>query len=368
MFKKISQTTISKKFSGGFSNKQVVGLDVGSSAVKAVELSGKLNNLSLVSLAYGALPNDSVVDGQIMEMNDVSNAIAGLFAHNDIKSERVAAGVSGHSVIIKNIILPQMSQAELEESIDWHAEEHIPFEVADVSLDYQIVGSSADSLQVLMAACKRDRIANLRQAIQLAGKQPEIIDIDAFALQNCYEVNYAPDAAEVVALLNVGASTMNINIVRGTQSVFTRDTTVGGNQFTTALQKELGLTREQAEDVKRSGNLEFASGDGETRNLADIYASVSEMLAQEISKTFDFYRATADESASGVGKILVAGGGAKVKGLTEHLAERFEIPVEMFNPFRCIKIDERKFDPDWLRDITPEVVVAVGLALRGVEA
>src|SRR5919205_2794492 len=232
-------------------NKGLVGLDIGSSSVKAVELSGKPGTLSLVNLCFEALQPDSVVDGQIMEMNGVSGVISGLFNSHQFKTDRVAAGVSGSSVIVKNIVVPQMTQEELEESIDWHAEEHIPFDIADVSLDYQITGRTHDALQVLMAACKRDKIANLKQAIQLAGKQPAIIDVDAFALQNCYEVNYQPAANHVVALLNVGASTMNINILRGNKSVFTRDVSVGGNQYTALLQKELDLTFEQAEAVKR---------------------------------------------------------------------------------------------------------------------
>src|ERR687893_357113 len=215
--------------------KSLVGLDIGSSSVKAVELQGKPGSLSLASLGFAPLQPDSVFQGQ------------------QIKTDRVAAGVSGSSVIVKNIIVPQMTREELEESIDWHAEEHIPFEISDVSLDYQVVGSGADSLHVLMAACKRDFIANIRQAIQLAGKQPAVIDVDAFALQNCYEVNYQPADSLVVALLNVGASTMNINILRGVRSVFTRDVSVGGNQYTSLLQKELGLTYEQAEAVKRGG-------------------------------------------------------------------------------------------------------------------
>ena len=185
--------------------KNLVGLDVGSSSVKAVELQGKFADLNLVNLACERLQSDSIVDGQIMELNDVSSVIAGIFCSHNIKTERVAAGVSGHSVIVKNIVVPQMSQDELEESIDWHAEEHIPFDITDVSLDYQITGSSDDSLQVLMAACKRDRIDNLKNAIQLAGKQPAIIDVDVFALQNCYEINYQPQPGQTVALLNVVA-------------------------------------------------------------------------------------------------------------------------------------------------------------------
>ena len=167
--------------------KNLVGLDIGSSSVKAVELQSRRGTVELVSLGYENLPSDTIVDGQIMELNSVSNVVSNIFREHQIKTDRVVAGVSGHSVIVKNIVVPQMSEEELEESIDWHAEEHIPFDIADVSLDYQITGRTHDALQVLMAACKRDKIANVKQAIQLAGKQPAIIDVDAFALQNCYE-------------------------------------------------------------------------------------------------------------------------------------------------------------------------------------
>jgi type IV pilus assembly protein PilM len=351
-------------FRKNLGKKGLVGLDIGSSSVKAVELQGKPGSLSLVNLGYEGLQPDTVVDGQIMELNDVSHVISGIFSSHQFKTDRVAAGVSGSSVIVKNIVVPQMTREELEESIDWHAEEHIPFEISDVSLDYQVVGSGADSLHVLMAACKRDFVANLKQAIQLAGKQPAIIDVDAFALQNCYELNYEPADDLVVALLNVGASTMNINIVKGVRSVFTRDVSVGGYQYTALLQKELGLTYEQAEAVKRGGsppaNVEAVDIDG-------ALETVSEMLALEISKTFDFFRATAEESNAAVQKILISGGGSKLKGLPEYLSNRFEIPVERLDPFRRIKVDERRFDPDYMREVVPEMAVAVGLALRGVE-
>jgi type IV pilus assembly protein PilM len=346
-------------------NKNLVGLDIGSSSVKAVELQGKLGSLVLTSLAHEALQPDSVVDGQIMELNSVSQTIANVFQSNQIKTTRVAAGVSGSSVIVKNIIVPPMTEQELEESIDWHAEEHIPFDIADVSLDYQVVGSTPDSLHVLMAACKRDFIANIKQAIQLAGKQPAVIDVDAFALQNCYEVNYEPQASQTVALLNIGASTMNINIVQGTRSVFTRDVSVGGNQYTSLLQKELGLTFDQAEAVKRGGALP-SEADG--RDLPQVLESISDILALEIQKTFDFYRATSDEGEGGVQKIFVSGGGSKLPGLADFLTSRFELPVEHFDPFRRIKIDARRYDAEYLKEIIPEMAVAVGLALRGVEA
>jgi type IV pilus assembly protein PilM len=352
-------------FKKNMGKKNLVGLDIGSSSVKAVELAKKGNSLQLLSMGFENLQTDTIVDGQIMELNNVSNVIASIFNEHQIRTPRVAAGVSGHSVIVKNIVLPAMSEEELQESFSWHAEEHIPFDIADVNLDYELTSKSSESLNVLMAACKSDKIANVKQAIQLAGKQPVIIDVDAFALQNCYEVNYQPKHGEVVALLNIGAATMNINILNGTRSVFARDASVGGSQYTSLLQKELGLSFEQAEGVKRG----MALPEGiEARPIQPIIETVSDILALEVRKTMDFYRATASEGETAIQKILLAGGGSKLPGLADYLAKRFEIPVEVFNPFRQIEVDSKKFDPDYMREIVPDMAVAVGLALRGVEA
>src|SRR5437879_11368601 len=196
-------------------NKSMVGVDIGSSSVKAVELRGKGGDFQLLSLGFEAPPSDSVIEGQIMELNVVSNAIGNIFNEHKIKTTKVAAGVNGHSVIVKNIVLPQMTEDELQESFAWHAEEHIPFDISDVNLDYHVTDSTPDAIHVLMAACNRDKVANLKQTIQLAGKQPGVIDVDAFALQNCYELNYDPQPTDVVALLNIGASTTNLDILNG---------------------------------------------------------------------------------------------------------------------------------------------------------
>src|SRR2546425_1656077 len=296
-------------FKKNMAKKNLVGLDIGSSSIKAVELQRKGGKLQLVSLGFENLQADTIVDGQIMELNNVSNVISSIFNEHQIKTTRVAAGVSGHSVIVKHIVLPQMSEDELRESFSWHAEEHIPFDISDVNLDYQVTSSSSDALNVLMAACKSDKIANVKQAIQLAGKQPVVIDVDSFAMQNCYELNYQPKAGEVVALLNIGASTMNINILNGARSVFSRDASVGGSQYTSLLQKELGLTFDQAERVKRGMPV---PDDVEHREIEPILDTVSDILALEIQKTMDFYRATVEDGESAVQQILVSGGGSKL--------------------------------------------------------
>jgi type IV pilus assembly protein PilM len=345
--------------------KSVAGLDVGSSSIKMVELDGKINNLNLVSLGYENLPDNTIVDGQIMELNVVSEVIQNVANNHQVNSDRVVTGVSGHSVIIKNIVLPPMSQDELEESIDWHAEEHIPYDLSDVSLDYQVTAETPEATYVLIAACKRERIENIKQAIQLAGKSPVVIDVDTFALQNCYEINYQPDDSQIVTLLNIGASTMNVNIVKGNRSLFSRDITVGGSQFTDVLQRSLGLSFQQAEAIKR-GVSDVVEGI-EEKAIEPLMNNVTEIVAMEIQKTFDFYRATTEDAEMVVQKILISGGGSKLAGLAEDLSTRLELPVEVLDPFRQIKVDTRKFDPDYLSEIMPDMAVAVGLALRGVE-
>ena len=344
--------------------KNIAGLDIGSSSIKMVELEGKLNNLNLVSLGYENLPSDTIIDGQIMELNVVSDVIQSVCSNHQVNAEMVVTGVSGHSVILKNIVLPPMSRDELEESIDWHAEEHIPYDLADVSLDYQVTAESSDATNVLIAACKRERIDNIRQAIQLAGKTPVVIDVDTFALQNCYEVNYDPSDNDVVTLLNIGASTMNVNIVKGTRSLFTRDITVGGSQFTDVLQRSLGINFQQAEAVKR-GVVDAVDGI-EEKSIEPLMNNVTEVVAMEIQKTFDFYRATTEDNETQVQKILISGGGSKLTGLAQELSQRLELPVEVLDPFRNIRVDKNKFDPDYLNEIVPEMAVAVGLAVRGV--
>lgn len=345
--------------------KSVAGLDVGSSSIKMVELEGKANSLNLVSFGFENLPADTIIDGQIMELNVVSDVIQNVCNNHQVNADKVVTGVSGHSVIIKNIVLPPMSREELEESIDWHAEEHIPYDLSEVSLDYQVTAESSDATHVLIAACKRERIDNIKQAIQLSGRQAVVIDVDTFALQNCYEVNYQPGDHQVVTLLNIGASTMNVNIVKGTRSLFSRDITVGGSQFTDVLQRSLGLSYQQAEAVKRG--VSNAAEGIEEKSIEPLMNNVTEIVAMEIQKTFDFYRATTEDTETKVQKILISGGGSKLNGLAEELSARLELPVEVLDPFRNINVDTRKFDPDYLSEIMPEMAVAVGLAVRGVQ-
>jgi type IV pilus assembly protein PilM len=345
--------------------KGLVGVDIGSSAVKAVELKpgGKGGDeYQLVNIGSEALPPEAIVDGAIMDSGAVIDAIQRLFSSQKIKTNEVATSVSGNAVIVKKISLPQMSTEELAESIHWEAEQYIPFDIQDVSLDYEVIdgGGSGGNMDVLLVAVKKDKISDYTSAISQAGRSPLVVDVDVFALQNCYEINYGIDPGRVVALLNIGASIMNINIVKGATSIFNRDIAVGGNQYTDAIQKELNLSFDQAEALKKGARVEGAAPE----NLHPIIQAVSENIALEIQKTFDFFRATSSEDR--IDRIFLSGGTAKIQGLRDLLAERFEAGVEILNPFNSVTYNPRDFDPEFINEMGPSAAIAVGLAARKV--
>jgi type IV pilus assembly protein PilM len=297
-----------------------------------------------------------------MDSGAVIDAIQRLFSANKIKTNEVATSVSGNAVIVKKISLPQMTQEELAESIHWEAEQYIPFDIQDVALDYELVegSGSGGNMDVMLIAVKKDKISDYSSAISQAGKTATVVDVDVFALQNCYEVNYGIDPGRVVALLNVGASIMNINIVKGGTSIFNRDIAVGGNQYTDAIQKDLNLSFEQAENLKKGARVEGAARE----NLGPILQAVSENIALEIQKTFDFFKATSSEDR--IDRIFLSGGTSKVQGLQDLLSDRFEAGVEIMNPFNNVIYNPKDFDPDFISEIGPSAAIAVGLAVRKV--
>ena len=343
---------------GNSKQKALVGLDIGSSSIKAVELRSTKQGYELVSFGIEPLAQDTVVDGAIMDAPLVAASIGTIFDNQEVKTRNVATAVSGHSVIVKRVSLPSMTEDQLYDRIQSEASQHIPFDITDVNLDYQLLESVDSQMDVLLVAVKKDKILNHTNVLAQAGKTPTVVDIDAFALQNCYETNYDPDPGQTVALLNVGASVMNINIVRGGIPLFTRDVSVGGNQYTDALQKELDMSYEDAERLKKG---EAIAGVAE-EHRATILRSVSDILILEIQKTFDFFRATA--SGENIQKIFLAGGTARVPGLVELLREEFALPVEEMYPFRKIVINPGKHNEEQVREMAPRLAIAVGLALR----
>jgi type IV pilus assembly protein PilM len=343
-------------------NKPLVGLDIGSSSVKAVELRKSKRGFQLTGFAAESLGPDAVVDGAIMDSTGVAGSIKRTLALGKFKPRSVATGVSGHSVIVKRVTLPAATSEEVEASIQFDAEQYIPFEISEVNLDYQVVGPSQTvnddlAMEVLLVVAKKDKIRNHTNVISLAGRQPEIVDIDAFALQNAFEANYAPNPRDTIALLNIGASLMNINITKGGMPLFIRDVSVGGNQYTDILQKELQLNFQEAEDLKLG-----KVGGPEAEMVGPLLESITEMLITEVQKTFDFFRET--YPGERISRVVISGGTSGISGLPEKIQEIFGYPTEVLNPFKSIRIGP-KVDAERVISMGPALAVAVGLALRG---
>ncbi len=343
-------------------SKQTVGLDIGSSTIKAAELRPlRKGGYELVSLGTEQLSPDCIVDGVVISKVPVADAINKIFTQQAIKNRRVATAISGHSVIVKKIALPLQSEEDLAESIRWEAEQYIPFDITDVNLDYQVLGenTAAGNLDVLLVAAKKEKITDHTNVISMAGKTAVVVDVDAFALQNAYQVNYEPVTRTTVALLDIGASVMTINIVCGNDFLFTRDVGVGGRQYTDFIQKEFNLNFSQAQTLKHGEAVESI----EPAEALHVIESVTEIICLEIQKTFDFFKSTT--TVEHIDQMLVSGGAAHTPGLLETLAKKFEIPTEKFDSFKNINYDPRRFP--FIADRSPDLAIAVGLALRNTE-
>ena len=273
----------------------------------------------------------------------------------------MATSVSGHSVIVKRVVLPVDSPDEVAASIEFDADQYIPFEISEVNLDYEVIGPSGSEgggLEVLVVAAKKDQIQNNTEVITMADRTPQVVDIDAFAIQNTFEINYAPDPDATIALLNIGASLTNINITKAGMPLFIRDVSVGGNQYTDILQKELQLTLEEAEDLKFGKKV----GMYDATMVQPLLDSITDMLTMEVQKTFDFFKETFAEET--ISSIYLSGGGARAIGLTEKIQTAFGFPTEVMDPLKTIQVSA-KVHPRSVTDQGPALAVAIGLALRG---
>jgi type IV pilus assembly protein PilM len=344
-------------------SKLAVGLDIGSSSVKLVQLKEKRGGYALVAFASAPLPPEAIVDGALMNSAAVVQAIQELVAQQKVKTREVAIGVRGHSVIIKKISLPRMTQEELDDSIQWEAEQYIPFDVKDVNIDTQILtpeGDAAGQMDVLLVAAKKDMINDYTSVCAEAGLTATVVDVDAFAVQNAFEANYEASLSDTVVLVNVGAAVSNINVISRGVTTFTRDITMGGNAFTEEIQKQLNISYDEAEALK-------VGGQGETdavvpQEVERVIQAVADQLGGEIQRSLDFYASTAADGK--VTKAYLSGGTARIPALYKVVEARAGVPVEILNPFKNVEIDNKRFDPAFIVAAAPSAAVGVGLALR----
>jgi len=341
--------------------KEVIGIDIGSSSVKLVQLKEHKGGYQLINAGVMPLPPEAIVDNTIMDSSAIVEAINNLTSSLGVKNKDVACSISGNSVIIRKISLPAMSLEELEDQISWEAEQYIPFEISDVNMDFQILASDSidpSKMNVLLVASKKDIINDYVAVFNESGLRLSVVDVDSFAVQNAFEINHDTDPNEVLALVNVGAGVTNINVIKDGITLFTRDVQLGGNLYTEEIQKQLGVSGIEAVSLKMLAH--------ETRSneLEDVIGKVSDTITQEIRRSLDFYNSSANEDK--ITKVFVSGGCSKTYKLVATISEKLGLPVEIINPFAKLHYSDKDFDSEYLQEIGPLMVVSVGLAIRRV--
>ncbi|MBM4124411.1 MAG: type IV pilus assembly protein PilM [Nitrospira sp.] len=346
--------------------KQLLGLDIGSSAIKLVQIKEHKGRYVLQKFGVRSLEPEVIVDGTVMDVARVVATIKDLLEETDAKLKQVAMSISGHSVIVKKITLPPMSDDELEEQVQRAAEQYIPFDINEVNLDFHILNpleqsdDGQPSMSVLLVAAKKEKVSELVELVRAAGLTPAVLDVDAFAIENMYGANYGVHPDEVTALVNIGASVLNVNILKGDAPLFTRDVSIGGNRYTELIQRDLGVSYDEAEAAKKGEGREGV----DKAAVAGVIDSVNAEVSSEIARSVDHFKATYTDGD--VNKIFLCGGCAKVAGLAQQLQERMGGTIELADPFHRVDTVMGGFDPEFLADVAPQAAVGVGLALRSV--
>lgn len=346
-------------------NKPLVAIDIGSHSIKLVQLKKAGKSYHLQNFGVMPLRPESIIDGTVMDVGSVVEGIRNLVRMEKIKVKDVVTAISGQSVIVKKIRMPEMTEKELAESIIWEAEQHIPFEISEVNIDFQIMPAAPaatppdNQMDVLLIAARKSKMEDYMSLLNEAGLNPVIVDSDVFALENGYEINNEDEDSRIVALVDIGASAMHINILKDGVTLFQRDIATGGNHYTAAFQQEFNISYEQAEALKMGVGFTDECG---AEQVLPLLVSVSEELRGELQRSLEFFRSTMVDEP--IQKMVLSGGCARIKGLDQLLSRRLGLPVEVANPFRNIHYSGKLFDPEYLQEMAPVAAVGVGLATR----
>ena len=338
----------------------LVGLDIGSRTIKAAEVvetkKGRvLNNFNTIDIEPGIIE-----EGAIKDPEAVSAAIRELFKISKLKEQNVAISVGGYSVIVKKINVKTMTEDELHDTIHFEAEQYIPFDISDVNLDFQILGESEQNpnqMSVILVAAKKEMVSEYVSLIQMAGLNACIIDVDAFALQNIFELNYAPEE-ENVALIDIGASKTSLNLLKGNSSVFMRDVSLGCGQINEKISSFADCSLEEADEIKLSRQSEKVS----VEDLKGIVSTVVTDWCSEIKRALDFFYSSYPEDQ--IKRIILSGGGANIIEFRKLLAKETATAVEIINPFENVSVDNKSLDDSYLEQIAPQAAICMGIAIR----
>ncbi len=334
---------------------EMFGLDVGSSAVKVVQIADAGDGYRLTAIGTADLPAGAIVDGAIRDAPAVVDAIREAVRKAGVKTTEVAVSVAGRELIIKKVQIPEVPLKEVADVVLLEAEHHVPFAIEEVLLDHHVVAQHDGVMDLILVAVKKSKVMEYIAVVEEAGLSPVIVDVDGFALGNQFEFNYPQHKSEAVALIDIGASILKTNVVRGGTTIFARDIPFGGNNYTQAIAERLQIPAEKAEAAKLGKDVGVA-----WESLVPALESVSRELSLEVQRSFDHFASTAESER--LGKIVLSGGCARLPGLREYLSSNWGIPVEMASPFERIEFD--RVHADEVAAAGPALAVAVGLGLR----
>ena len=335
---------------------EVVGLDIGTSAVKVVELRPNGSAYGLGGFGIAHVPAGAIQGGEVKQSDAVQHAIRQALVQGGVQATEAVIGVSGGSVIAKRVNLPKMSERELGESIRWEAEQHIPFDIDDVNIDFQILRQDGPQLEVMLVAVKKGKVQSYAEVVEACGLNVVVVDVDVFALETQYQHNEPGQGNEVVALVNIGHETTNTNILQGGMNVYARDIFVGGRQYAATIAQRFDLAPAEAEAIVRGeqGSVSWV----EVQPVLDL---VSQEIGQELQRTLDYFGTTAEHER--IQRIHLSGGCALIPGLQEFLAGQWGIEVIRANPFKRVDVGTGT-DASMVEKLAPLASVATGLAMR----
>jgi type IV pilus assembly protein PilM len=340
----------------------LVGVDIGSRAIKAGEIIETKKGLRLKRFGMIDIPAGVIEDGNINDPEVIADSIRQLFKSFNLKEHNVALSIGGYSVIVKKINVQTMSEDQLQENIHLEAEQYIPFDISDVNIDFHILGENENNpnqMNVFLVAAKKEMVNDYVNLMDMTGLNPCIIDVEAFALQNVFDLNY-PDQEENVALIDIGASKTSLNILKNKNSVFMRDVSLGCGQINQKIVSLADCSFEEAEQLKQGEKTDKISVD----DLKEIVAAVVADWCTEIRRALDFFYSTYPDDH--ITRIILSGGGAHIEEFRQLLATETSAKVEIINPFQSIEIDD-SLDPTYLEGIAPQAAICMGLAIRRVD-
>jgi type IV pilus assembly protein PilM len=346
-----------------FDSNKVIGLDIGTNSIKVIELDVSPRKATVISFGVAPTPTGTISGGEIMDPMTLSQTIKSLLEKTNTKRKHASVGIWGTAVIVKRVSLPKMDLQLLDEQIRWEAEQYIPFDIQEINLEYHVLSSSqssAETMDILLVAAKKDLIMNYLETVESTGISCSVLDVSTFALANCFMINHPELKNETSAVFDIGSGVTNFVVVENGEAVFARDIPMGGYNYTTDIQKGMGISIQEAEGLK----LDISLGRPAPEELKGIVQSSHESFCDELNRSLDFFTSTATSTQGRIERIYITGGGSLMIGLKESLANLSQLPVEIFNPFNVVQVDKNVIASEYISQIAPLAAIAVGLALR----